>query len=171
MYGATRAPGASGRSAWGYDEGGDGGAAARRHVDERLGGEAGETAVYAVATEDKGGGVLDAVMDLYAAIEQAGVWLTGHGDTLLYDEGRRERCGDGGIPGGGVRLPAEDDPLAAVFVVRLEHQALTVRTDEWDEIHLGAGVGGVALLDAAGPGDVRGDGVGFFGAEEEGVAL
>ena len=93
------------------------------------------------------------------AIHEARVRLARQRNALLDDVRLVERDADGLLPFRLRNLPAEDDALAAVFVVRLEDELIAILGDEREEVDgiRRAGYASAALLDDARPRDVRAD--------------
>src|SRR4051812_25685867 len=101
-------------------------AAPGRHVEQRRRSEPGETAVDVTAVRDVRRGVHHPIDDRHLAVDEARVRLDRQRDALLHDVRLGERRRNGTLPLAIADLPAEDDALAAVFVVGLEDEALAI---------------------------------------------
>src|SRR5574341_1127079 len=102
------------------DEGWHRRAAPGGHVEQRRGREASEAARHVIAVPDVRIGVEHPVVHLHGALDQAGIRLARQRHALLDDGRVGEGSAQGGVPPGLIRLPAEDDALAAVLVGGLE---------------------------------------------------
>src|SRR6476646_2573609 len=99
-------------------------------------------------------------------VDEARIRLARQRDALLHDIWLGQRGADCLLPTLLADLPSEDDPLAAVLVVRLQHQLLAMRGDKGEEVHWLLGSAGRrrrSVLDDARPRDVDVDRFAFVG--------
>jgi hypothetical protein len=140
------------------DEGRHGAAAAGSDVEQCRGGQARQAARSVGIVPDVRIGVERALDELQAALPIAGIRLAGHIHALLHDGRRVKRISQGALPHFLRHRPSQDDALAAVFISRLEHEALAMLRDEGEQVYALTFINREALGHDARPRDELRDG-------------